>query len=134
VLVDAVEHESVGAHGSEERRLVDLPWQSQRDEQPDGSAAHDGVGNPSTEFARATLVASPRAVRSGSSADDSTYTSVEDQIQSLTARRDFLAANIRAALEDAAFPGDALNRHQARSYIRQARELINEAEDLASSW
>jgi hypothetical protein len=88
---------------------------------------------PFGEFAKDTLVASTRALKGGSSTDDATYTSIEDQIQALTSARDALASQIRAALEGAAFDGDALNEQQSKGYIDQAERLIDQAATLAAS-
>ena len=72
-----------------------------------------------------------RALESGSGADDTTYTSIEDQINTLTASRDSLAGRIRAALDNAAFHGTALNNQQAKAFIDQAQTLIDQAHSLA---
>src|SRR6185312_4058863 len=53
------------------------------------------------QFAMYTLKASTKALASGSSADDSTYTSIETQISNLTDARNALVAQIRAGLNDA---------------------------------
>src|SRR5439155_23345420 len=65
-------------------------------------------------FAMDTLTASTRALASGSSSDDSSYTSIEGQIQSLTTQRDALAAQIKATLDAAAFNGQVLSNQQAQ--------------------
>jgi hypothetical protein len=78
------------------------------------------------------LAVSTRAIKSGSSGDDSTYATLEAQIQSLTSQRDALASEIRAALDGAAFDGKALNEQQALRWIDQAQELLNAAAAAAS--
>ena len=83
-------------------------------------------------FAMDTLKASTRALASGSSGDDSTYTRIENSIQSLTAQRDALMAQIRTGLNDAEFSGQALNEQQAKSWIDQANGLISQAATLAA--
>ena len=80
-----------------------------------------------------TLKASTKALTSGSATDDTTYTSIEGQIQSLTTQRDTLAGQIKAALNSAAFGGKALNEQQAKGYIGQAQSLIDKATALAAS-
>jgi len=95
-------------------------------------AVYKQLNAPFGEFAKHTLVASTRALRSGSSTDDAAYTSIENQIGSLTSARDTLASQIRGALEGAAFDGVALNEQQAKGYIDQAQRLIDQAAALAA--
>ena len=87
---------------------------------------------PFGTFALDTLVASTRALKSGSASDDSTYTTIENQIESLTSARDALAKQIRAALGSATFGRNALNEQQAKGYISQAQSLIAQAHALAT--
>jgi hypothetical protein len=87
---------------------------------------------PFGSFAMNTLVASTRAIESGTSADDSTYAELESLIEALTTRRDVLATQIRAALNEAASGSAALNERQAKAWIRQAQGLLAEAAVLAS--
>lgn len=84
------------------------------------------------QFAMNTLSASTRALASGSSVDDSTYTGIENQIQDLTRQRNALAAKIKSALNAAAFNGQALDELQAKSWIDQANSLLNKAQALAA--
>jgi hypothetical protein len=81
-------------------------------------------------FAMNTLKASTRALASND-AGDSTYTSIEGQIQSLTTQRDALAAQIKAALDGATFDGQAITNTQAHSFISQANSLLSRAAALA---
>jgi hypothetical protein len=87
---------------------------------------------PFGTFGMDTLVASTEAVKSGSAADDSTYTSLEDQIATLTTQRDALASQIRAALNAAASGESAIDEQQAKAWIRQAEDLLDQAADLGS--
>jgi len=96
-------------------------------------AAYKQLYAPFGEFAMETLKASTKALASGSVSDDSSYTTVEGQIQSLTAQRDTLAGQIKAALNSAAFAGKALNEQQAKGYIQHANDLIGQAAALAGS-
>jgi hypothetical protein len=96
-------------------------------------AAYKQLNAPFGEFGTKVLIASTRAIESGGASDDATYTRVEGEMETLTAARDALAANIRAALEGAAFAGQALNEQQAKDYIEQAQSLLNQAAALASS-
>jgi hypothetical protein len=79
-----------------------------------------------------TLKASTRALASND-AGDATYTSIEGQIQNLTAQRDTLAMQIKSALAGAAFNGQVLNKQQADSFIAQAQSLLNQADALAAA-
>jgi hypothetical protein len=96
-------------------------------------AVYKQLDAPFGEFSMQTLMASTKALSSGSGSDDSTYTSIEGQIESLTTRRDALADQIQTALNSAAFDGKALDVQQAKGYIDQAQSLIDQATALASS-
>jgi hypothetical protein len=87
---------------------------------------------PFGQFAKDTLTASTKALASND-AGDATYNSIENQIESLTAQRDTLAGQIRAALDGATFNGQAISNQQASSYIAQAQSLIDQAHTLATS-
>jgi hypothetical protein len=86
---------------------------------------------PFGSFGIDTLVASTRAIESGSSTDDGKYTAIENQIQSLTSSRDALASQIRGALDAAAFGRIPLNEQQAQAWIQQANDLLSQAATLA---
>jgi hypothetical protein len=81
------------------------------------------------QFAMATLKASTKALASNDP-NDATYTSIEGQIQSLTAQRDTLAAQIVALLEGAEFNGQPFSNSQAQALIAQAQSLIDQANAL----
>jgi hypothetical protein len=85
------------------------------------------------EFAMQTLIASTKALASGSAADDAKYTLVEHQISDLTDARNTLMAQIRTGLNDAEFSGQALNEQQAKDWISQAQKLISDAAALAAN-
>jgi hypothetical protein len=95
------------------------------------AATYKQLNAPFGQFAMDTLKASTKALASND-AGDSTYNSIESQIQSLTGQRDALAAQIRAALNGAEFNGQAFNTSQAHSLISQAQALLNQAHTLAS--
>jgi hypothetical protein len=86
--------------------------------------AYEQVNASFGEFAMKTLKASTRAV---ASTDDSEYASIEASIKDLGNQRDALAADIRAALNAAAFDDQPLNEQQAKQWIDQANHLIDEA-------
>ncbi len=64
------------------------------------------------EFGLATLAASTRAIESGNSVDDSTYTSLENQLASLINQRNELAAQMIGLLEGAEFGGKPISESQ----------------------
>jgi hypothetical protein len=84
-------------------------------------------------FAMDILKASTKALASGSSSDDSRYTSIESQIQSLTSQRDALAAQMKAVLDAATFNGRPITEEEAQSLVTQAQSLFDQAHALASS-
>jgi hypothetical protein len=88
---------------------------------------------PFGAFGASALVASTKAVKSGSASDDSTYTSLESSLSSLTDERNTLAGKIRAALDGAAFSNEALDEQQAKQYIDDAQSLIARAAALAAA-
>jgi hypothetical protein len=81
------------------------------------------------EFAMATLKASTKALASNDGGD-ATYASIEGQIQSLTAQRDTLAAQMIGLLEGAEFNNQAFTDAQAQSLIAQCQALLNQANAL----
>ncbi len=83
-------------------------------------------------FAMDTLKASTKALASND-AGDATYTSIENQIESLTTQRDTLAAQIKAVLKGAEFDGHAFTSQQAQQLIAQGQSLLNQAHSLATS-
>jgi hypothetical protein len=93
-------------------------------------ATYEQLNAPFGSFGTDTLKASTKAV---GSTNDSTYSSTESAIQSLTSDRDALAAKIRSALNAAAFDGTAIDETSAKQWIDQANSLIDQAASLASS-
>jgi hypothetical protein len=122
VLVDQLDAsavpQSLRAHRETVRRLGEVYKQ---------------LNAPFGEFGMAALAASTKAIKSGTTADDGTYTAIETQLSSLTSQRDALASQIRGALDRAAFDDDSLNEQQAKTWISQADDLINQATALATS-
>jgi hypothetical protein len=86
---------------------------------------------PFGQFGMDTLAISTRAVKSGSSNDDSTYTTLENQLSAFTAQRDVLAGQMRAMLEEAAFGGQAIEEAQARVLIFEAESLLDHVHSAA---
>jgi len=95
-------------------------------------AVYKQLNAPFGDFSKDVLVASTRALESGSPTDDTNYASIEGQIESLTTARDSLAGQIRTALDEAAFAGKALDNQQTKAFITQAQALIGQAHALAS--
>ncbi len=114
VLVQALDDDAIpkGLSGS---KVDDL---EQIDEQ---------LNSPFGEFCQATLHASTKAL---ASTGGTTYDTIENDIQSLTAQRDTLASTIRGALNDAAFNGGTISDAQANGWISQAQSLIAQANAL----
>jgi len=79
------------------------------------------------QFGLATLMVSTRALEG----DDSTYMSLENQLQALGNQRDVVAGEMSAML-NAAAGGQAIDENQAKDLIRQGQALIAEANALAS--
>ncbi len=84
---------------------------------------------PFGAFAMATLSSSTKALASND-ANDATYNSIEGQIQSLTAQRDALAAQMIVLLDGAEFKGQRFSDSQAQSLIAQGQALLNQANSL----
>jgi len=81
------------------------------------------------QFGTDLLIASTRALNS---TDETQYESIESSISDLTGQRDNLAAQIRAALNAAAFDDQAINEQQAKAWIAQAKSLLDQASALAA--
>jgi hypothetical protein len=85
------------------------------------------------QFSMNTLVASTNALKSGSATDDSKYASIEGQIQTLTAQRNALAAQIRTGLNDAQFNGVKLSENQIKAWTSASQDLIDRSAALAAA-
>ena len=82
------------------------------------------------DFGLTTLSASTRGIESGSSTDDSSYSSMESQLGSLISRRDALAGQMISALEGAEFGGTPITQQQAQSFVAQGQALLAAAHAL----
>jgi hypothetical protein len=71
-----------------------------------------------------TLAASTRPIKSGSAGDDSIYTAISAQINSLTTQRDAVASQMRDQLDAAAFDGQVIDEQQAKELIVQGQDLL----------
>ena len=79
----------------------------------------------------ASLHASTVAMESGNAQDDSTYTSIENQLASFTVQRDALVAQILPLLEAAEMDGKPIPENVTRSLIRQANNLLSSVQAYA---
>ena len=89
--------------------------------------AYKQVNAPFGQFALAILQASTKAI---ASTDALKYDTIEAKIGNLTAKRDVLAAQIRTALNASRHESD---NDQAKSWTRQAEDLISQAQALAAA-
>jgi hypothetical protein len=86
------------------------------------------INAPVGPLGLASLHASTLAMESGSAGDDSTYTSVENQLASFTAQRDALVAQIVPLLEAAEFNGTLIPDATAASLIQEGQNLLSTVE------
>jgi hypothetical protein len=93
-------------------------------------AAYKQLNAPFGQFGMVTLAASTKAIASGSATSDTAYQQAEAALGSLTDQRDALAAQIRAALDGAAFKGVAISEKKARAWTAAAAKLIAKAKTL----
>lgn len=84
-------------------------------------------------FGLDTLVASTRALVSGSAGDDGRYAAIESRLTDLGAHRDALGTRIGRALLAAAFQHRPLDQRHATGLIRSGRHLLARAHQLATS-
>ena len=96
------------------------------------SQAYKQLNAPFGQFAMDALAASTKAIESGSTTDDSLYTTIEGQIESLTVQRDAVAAQMKAMLEDAAFNGQRIGNKEAQQLIKQGQALLEQMNSLAN--
>jgi hypothetical protein len=90
--------------------------------------AYEQVNAAFGQFGLDLLTASTRALKS---TDETQYASIETSIANLAAQRDDLAAQIKAALNAAAFDNQPINEQQAKAWIGQAQALLDQARALA---
>jgi arylsulfatase A-like enzyme len=84
------------------------------------ASAYKAINAPVGELGRKTLELSTRALVS----DAATYATLEEQLTSLTAQRNALAARMIAILESAEFDHAHINEDEARELIQAADTLI----------
>jgi hypothetical protein len=77
-----------------------------------------------------SLAVSTKALESGNTSDDSTYTQLENHLISITGQRDALAAQMIALLEGAEFNNQPFSDAQAQSLITQGQALLNQVNGM----
>ncbi len=90
------------------------------------------VNAPVGKLGLASLAVSTKALESGNSTDDGTYSNLESQLTLITTQRDALTAQMSASLENAVFNGQAINEQQAKQLISQSQALLKQVNDLAA--
>ena len=94
----------------------------------DLAEAYKQINAPTARLGLATLTGiSTRAVASGDSTNDATYTALEDRIRDITARRNAIAEPMIDMLEDAAFNNQKIDEREARRLIDRAEDLLEDA-------
>ena len=78
------------------------------------------------QFGLKTLSVSTKALESGNSSDDSTYTNLENQLTSFGSQRDALAAQMISLLEGAEFNNKPFSDSQAQSLISQGQSMLQQ--------
>jgi len=96
------------------------------------SQAYKQINASVGELSLASLHISTVALESNASGD-STYTTLENQLASITSQRDALAAQMSAILEGATFNGQAVNPSQTAHLIGQGNALLDQVNTLAGS-
>ena len=101
---------------------------------PNGALICLHIDAPFGKFALDTLVASTAALKQpDTAAGNLKYDQVETQIANLTAQRNLVAGNIRAALNDAAKGSGKLDEGTAKDWINQGQGLLDAAAALAAA-
>ncbi|HXH67944.1 MAG TPA: hypothetical protein VNI81_12145 [Candidatus Limnocylindrales bacterium] len=91
------------------------------------------INAPVGPLGLASLHASTVAMKSGDTNNDSTFTSIEGQLDSFRVQRDALVAQILPLLEAAEFDGTPIPTATAQSLIQQAQALLASVEAYAGS-
>src|SRR6267154_5351629 len=90
------------------------------------------INAPVGPLGLASLHASTVAMESGDTNNDSTFTSIEGQLDSFRVQRDGLVAQILPLLEAAEFDGTPIPDGTANSLIQQAQSLLSSVEAYAN--
>lgn len=90
------------------------------------------IDAPVAGLGLATLSVSTDALKSNSTGD-TTYTQLENQLQSIGAQRDALAAQMISVLEGAEFSAQPVDEHVSQTLIAQGQALLDRVNTLAGS-
>ena len=88
------------------------------------------INAPFGQLSFDVLGASTRALASGSSTDDRTYTAISDRIAALTVDRDALAGEMRDVLNEAAFGDGGASSSEIEALTMEGRTLLMRAHQL----
>ena len=88
------------------------------------------INAPFGQLSFDVLGASTRALASGSSSNDSTYTAISNRIAALTAQRDTLAGQMRDVLNEAAFGDHRPSSSEIEALTMQGKTLLMQAHQL----
>lgn len=88
------------------------------------------INAPVGKLGLASLRISTTALESAT-ANDKTYTRLEDKLAMITSQRDALAHKMSTLLENAAFNGQPINQQQAKQLISQGQALLKQVNQVA---
>jgi hypothetical protein len=91
------------------------------------------INAPFGQLSFDVLSASTRALSSGSSANDDTYTAISGRIAALTADRDALAGEMRHMLNEAAFGGQQPDQDDVDALTFEGKTLLMRAHQLGAA-
>ena len=94
--------------------------------------AYKQIDAPVGRLGLASLAVSTRALASDSPTD-ATYANLEDQLISINAQRDSLAAQMITVLEGAEFNNQPIDKNQVKQLIDQGQALLAQVEGLAGA-
>jgi hypothetical protein len=89
--------------------------------------AYDDINDPLGPLSRASLALSTRAAKGG----DTAYRQYLDAIDAIITRRDALARDMKASLDNVAFGHSALDVSSSNALIDGAQRLLREVDELA---
>jgi hypothetical protein len=98
----------------------------------DLAAGYDQINSSVGELATDTLIADTKALASGSSASDSTFTTEQQTLLQLANDRDAAATTIKQMLSDAA-AGNKPDGGQVAAELATVKDLLDRAQKLATS-
>ena len=99
----------------------------------DLAAVYDQLNSSVGQFGTDTLIADTKALASGSSADDSSFTAEQHTLAQLADDRDAVATTIKQLLSDAADGGKPPKKGDVADALAQANSVLDRAATLAGS-